>query len=191
MSEELRDKNGLTESEFLEQHNPDRYPKPSVTTDICIFAREAGDLQLLLVRRGGHPFLGYWATPGGFANQNEPLEETARRELKEETGIVGVPLQHVGVYSKPGRDPRGWTISSAYTALVNREDITASAGDDAAEVCWFSVRFRAEAGGELFSIQLQNGNETLQVLPDGGSLAFDHADIIRDALQSLLKQRLL
>lgn len=178
----LRDKNGLTEEEFLRQYDADKYPKPSVTADICIFAQSGENLELLLVRRGGHPFLGRWATPGGFANKDEPLEQTAARELEEETGISGVPLKHVGVYSKPGRDPRGWTISSAYTALVQKSDLHPRAGDDAAAVSWFRVKFSLSQAGVFEKIVLSNAQETLHVLPDAGDLAFDHAEIIRDAL---------
>lgn len=184
---ELRDKNGLTEEEFLKQYNADKYPRPSVTADICIFAEDDGELELLLVKRGGHPFLGRWATPGGFANANEPLEQTAARELQEETGISGVPLRHVGVYSRPGRDPRGWTISSAYTALVRKSQVHPEAGDDAAEVSWFRVKYCRLETGIFSEITLQNGVETLHVLPDQGDLAFDHAEIIRDSLLEIVK----
>lgn len=175
-----------TEEEFLKHYNADKYPKPSVTADICIFAEDNSQLDLLLVKRGGHPFMGYWATPGGFANANEPLEQTAARELEEETGISGVPLRHVNVYSKPGRDPRGWTISSAYTALVRKSQVHPKAGDDAAEVSWFCVKFTRLKSGILDKITLENGEQTLHVLPDTGDLAFDHAEIIRDALQNIL-----
>lgn len=176
-----------TEEEFLKQYNADKYPKPSVTADICIFAEDNGRLELLLVKRGGHPFLGCWATPGGFANANEPLEQTAARELEEETGISGIPLRHVNVYSKPGRDPRGWTISSAYTALVRKSQVDPKAGDDAAAVSWFCVKFTRLKSGILDKITLKNGEQTLHVLPDTGDLAFDHAEIIRDALQNILQ----
>ena len=76
------DKNGLTEEEYLRGYNSDKFPKPSLTADIVIFRGE----EVLLIRRGGHPYLGCWATPGGFAEKNEELINTARRELEEETG---------------------------------------------------------------------------------------------------------
>lgn len=176
-----------TEEEFLKHYNADKYPKPSVTADICIFAEDNGQLELLLVKRGGHPFKGCWATPGGFANANEPLEQTAARELEEETGISGVPLRHVNVYSKPGRDPRGWTISSAYTALIRKSQVHPKAGDDAAAVSWFHVKFARLKSRILDKITLESGEQTLHVLPDTGDLAFDHAEIIRDALQNILQ----
>lgn len=142
---ELRDKKGLTEAEFLAAYAQKHYPKPAATADIAVFGQDEDALRLLLVRRGGHPYLGRWALPGGFANPNEPLEATAARELAEETGLTGLPLAPVGVFSAPGRDPRGWVISSAYTALVPRQQLqgllqATCAGDDAASAAWFAVR---------------------------------------------------
>ncbi len=157
-----RDQNGQTEAEFLATYNGDAYPKPAVTADVCVFAEGEEEMELLMIRRGGHPFLGCWALPGGFANRNEPLEETAARELSEETGITDLELELVGVYSAPGRDPRGWTVTAAYGVVVEKDDITVQAGDDAAEARWFR----------------------LSELPE--VLAFDHADIIRDACEILL-----
>ncbi len=88
---ELRDKNGLTEREYLAQYRADKYPRPSVTVDVCIFSRAAdGALRTLLIRRGGHPFLGWWALPGGFAQPGERVEEAAARELEEETNLSGL-----------------------------------------------------------------------------------------------------
>ena len=104
----LRDKNGLTEEEFLAAYRPKDYPRPSLTADIAVFSQEAGALQVLLVRRGGHPFLGKWALPGGFAQPGEAVTQTARRELEEETGLKGLRLTPVGLFSQPGRDPRMW-----------------------------------------------------------------------------------
>lgn len=102
----LRDKNGLTEEEFLAQYSPKKYPQPSLTADICVFRKtDAGELQLLLVQRGGHPFLGAWATPGGFCNPGETADVCARRELEEETGVTGLKLEPVALFSTPGRDP--------------------------------------------------------------------------------------
>ena len=90
---ELRDKNGLTEREYLAQYRADKYPRPSVTVDVCIFSRAAdGSLRTLLIRRGGHPFLGWWALPGGFAQPGERVEEAAARELEEETNLCGLTL---------------------------------------------------------------------------------------------------
>ena len=86
---DARDQNGMTETEFLRQYDPDRYEKPAVTVDMLIFTvnpERDYSLELLMIERGGHPYLGTWALPGGFVEMNESLEEAAARELKEETG---------------------------------------------------------------------------------------------------------
>jgi ADP-ribose pyrophosphatase YjhB (NUDIX family) len=86
---ELRDKKGLTEAEAIAAYRKKNYPKPALTADICIFAKVGEGWKLLLIRRGGHPYLGCWALPGGFADQGETNESTAARELQEETCLTG------------------------------------------------------------------------------------------------------
>lgn len=164
----MLDRNGLSEEEFLKQYNADKYPKPSVTADIVVIAHDGDERYVLLVKRGGHPFIGHWATPGGFANKNEPIEHTAARELEEETGVKGLKLSLVGVYSKPGRDPRGWTISCAFKADVNKADLQVKAGDDASDARLFRVEKDQYVCGDL-------------TITDD-DLAFDHKDILHDAL---------
>lgn len=125
--------------------------------------------EILLVKRGGHPYIGQWALPGGFANKNEPIEKTASRELKEETGIEGVSMKLVGVYSQPGRDPRGWVVSTAFYADVDKNLIHPKAGDDAKEAKWFTI---------VDETHLRCGDINIGM----NDLAFDHADIIHDAI---------
>lgn len=134
----LRDKNGLTEQEFLAQYSPKDYPRPSVTADILVFSRSESCLKLLLIARGGHPFLGCWALPGGFVNPNETTLQAAQRELEEETHLHGVVLEELGMFSDPGRDPRAWTMTAAYTAMVSSGE-NIQAGDDARDAAWFKV----------------------------------------------------
>ena len=169
---ELRDKRGMTEAEAIAAYRKKNYPKPALTADICIFARAGAGWKLLLIRRGGHPYLGCWALPGGFADEGERIESTAARELQEETGLSGLALRLVGIYSAPGRDPRGWTVSAAYGTRVEAQ-LVAVADDDAAEAGWFDVRLTA-------------GGPATVALPEGGRLAFDHAQIIADAAAMLL-----
>lgn len=195
MTEPLRDKNGLTEEEFLAAYSPKDYPRPSLTADNCIFrVGPDGTLKLLLIRRGGHPFLGCWALPGGFVSPGETALEASRRELHEETGVEGLSLEPVGLYSAPGRDPRGWTISQAHIA-VDSHGVTAHAGDDAAAAAWFDIDSTEEDGRT--QLTLTSGDTTLTssfaVEPGavtgtphsrdvhGEGLAFDHAQIIADA----------
>ena len=173
---ELRNKDGLTEREFLAAYNSDIYPKPSLTADVAVFSREGETLRLLLIRRGNHPCMGCLALPGGFADKNEPIEQTAARELLEETGVSGVPMRLVGVFSKPGRDPRGWTVTAAFCAVVDAARLTVRAGDDAADAQWYEV----VTGGD--DIRLRRGAEEVS-LRDGAGIAFDHAEIIARALE--------
>ncbi len=133
----------------------DRWPRPALTVDAAVVARTT-PLRLLLIQRGEPPFAGAWALPGGFVEEGEVVASAAARELAEETGIEARGLTLLGVYSAPGRDPRGWTVSVAYVLEVERE-LAAAGGDDAAAARWFAV----------------------DRLP---ALAFDHAQIVTDAL---------
>lgn len=132
-----------------------KYPRPAVTTDCVVFTKEE-EPKVLLIQRGNEPYKGCWAFPGGFMNMEETAEECAVRELKEETGLTVKQIQQIGAYSKVNRDPRGRTISIAYLAIVDAP--TAVSGmDDAAKAAWFP----------------------LSSLPN---LAFDHQDIMTDAI---------
>jgi 8-oxo-dGTP diphosphatase len=112
------------------------YPRASVTVDIAIVTRHARP-RVLLIRRKNEPFAGRWALPGGFIDMDETLEESARRELREETGVETAELVQLGTYGDPGRDPRGRTITVLYLARVKPRQVKPVAADDAAEVGWF------------------------------------------------------
>lgn len=132
-----------------------KYPRPAVTADCVVMTKEAMP-KVLLIERGNDPFKGCWAFPGGFMDMDETTEQCAIRELKEETGLVVEKVLQIGAYSKVDRDPRGRTISVAYLAIIDKPvDVTGQ--DDAAKAQWFPI----------------------DVLPP---LAFDHEDIIRDAI---------
>ena len=135
------------------------YPRPSVAVDLVLVSKQS-PLRVLLIRRKHEPFAGLWALPGGFIEMNETLEESARRELKEETGLETGRLVQLGTYGDPGRDPRGRTISVIYLGIVGATKLKPRAADDAAEVGWFS----------------------LQRPP---KLAFDHAKALADARRCL------
>lgn len=135
-----------------------RYPRPSVTADCVLFGFDGVKLNVLLVQRRNDPFKGCWAFPGGFMEMDESIEACASRELREETGLVGVSLKQFHVFSEPGRDPRGRVVTVAFYALVRVMDV--SGGDDAADACWFPL-------GEL------------------PQLAFDHELVLQEALREL------
>ena len=198
---EKRDKKGLTESEFLQTYQAKNYPKPALTADIVLFGTESDPsdqtLSVLLIRRGGHPFLDCWAFPGGFANQNEPIEETARREFLEETGLQNIPMRPVGLFSRPGRDPRGWVVSQAFFAQVDRDSCKPIAGDDAAQTAWFRISYSDgdDNGGGLFILSHEQMEIQFRAQSNGESwtisdlseerLAFDHAEILASAFRLL------
>jgi 8-oxo-dGTP diphosphatase len=115
------------------------YPHPAVTTDIVIFTIRDDRLKLLLIRRGGEPFKGKWALPGGFVGIDESLEDGARRELEEETGVSAVWLEQLYTFGAPDRDPRERVITVAYYALIPSDRLAIRAATDAEAVGWFAM----------------------------------------------------
>ena len=124
------------------------YPRPAVTADCVLFAMRAEDLAVLLIQRKHAPFKGSWALPGGFVNANEPLDRAAARELAEETGIVNVPLEQLGAFGDPGRDPRGHTVTVVFYSFVVA-DAQPSAADDAADAAWLPLKSPPSRPGEV------------------------------------------
>ncbi|MEK3793729.1 NUDIX domain-containing protein [Paenibacillus sp. FSL R7-0204] len=148
----VTDPNGLNEEQFLKNYNVGSYERPSVTVDMLIFTvmeqeqdnyRKLADksLQLLLIQRGEHPFLGQWALPGGFVGISESVEEAARRELYSETNIDNIYMEQLYTWGDVDRDPRMRVISCSYMALVDRKALDVQAGDDAAAAAWFDVSY--------------------------------------------------
>ena len=135
-----------------------RYEHMAVTTDCVIFTFEKRRLKVLLVRRGGEPFKGEWAFPGGFLHMDENAREGALRELREETALEPAAIEQLGVFSDVDRDPRERVITIAWYALVKPTEVVG--GDDAAEAAWFPV-------------------------DDLPTLAFDHAKIFKEAMEKL------
>jgi 8-oxo-dGTP diphosphatase len=115
------------------------YPRPALTVDCVVFGLDAEDLKVLLVRRGLPPFEGRWALPGGFVRMDETLDDAARRELREETGLKDVYLEQLYTFGDVRRDPRGRVVSVAYYALVNLADHRVQAATDASDAAWFAV----------------------------------------------------
>jgi len=132
--------------------------RPTVGCDNVIFKLEKSKLFVLLIKRGHAPYKGKWALPGGFMEWNESCEGAAARELAEETGLRGIRLKPVGVFSEPGRDPRGTIISVSYWAEFRGNKLNVRGGDDATEAVWFNIN-------------------------DCPALAFDHDMILQKALK--------
>jgi 8-oxo-dGTP diphosphatase len=164
------------EAEFLATYQPGDFARPALAVDLVIFTVVDADLKVLLIQRGGHPFKGCWALPGGFVNvgdghkeQGEDVVNAAHRELAEETGLPhgSCYLEQLQTFGRAGRDPRMRVVSVAWYALV-RPSLAALvvAGDDAAKAEWFSV-----------------GTEIPEIL-----LAFDHEEILASGLKRLQDQ---
>jgi len=137
------------------------FPRPSLTVDVALVTQEKTP-RVLLIRRKAEPFAGKWALPGGFVDESERLIDSARRELKEETGLEHADLEQLYTFADPGRDPRGWTVSIVFLGRVG-PGLNPTAGDDAAEVGWFP----------------------LDAPP---TLAFDHADIMAHVCDRIARQ---
>ncbi len=135
-------------------------PRTPLLTVDCVVVDAKG--RVLLIRRANPPFKGCHALPGGFVKEGETVEDACRRELLEETGVAADRLTLVGVYSDPGRDPRGHTVSVAFLARVKSARPTA--GSDAAQAEWVAH-------------------------PMEVALAFDHARILADALRVARRHR--
>jgi 8-oxo-dGTP diphosphatase len=136
------------------------FPRAALTVDCVVFGMDDEDLKVLLIERGLPPFEGEWALPGGFVHVDETVDEAARRELQEETGLEKVFLEQLYTFSRLDRDPRERVISVAHYALVNLVDHRVQAATDAREAAWFQVH-------------------------DVPTLAFDHAEILSVALERL------
>jgi 8-oxo-dGTP diphosphatase len=141
-----------------------QYPRPALTVDCVIFAYDHrlgnADVKVLLIERDIEPYRSKWALPGGFAEMKETLEAAAKRELREETGLVNIHMEQFFTFDEVDRDPRGRVISVAYFGLTHLAEASIVAASDAQRAMWFSLR----------------------QLPE---LAFDHATIIAKALERL------
>ncbi len=137
-----------------------QYPRAALTADCVVFGFDGGDLKVLLIQRALEPFKGRWALPGGFVRVDETLDDAARRELEEETGLRNVFLEQLYSFGNVDRDPRERVVSVAYYALVKLSDHRARTATDAANARWFPV----------------------SKIP---KLAFDHAGILETARSRL------
>ena len=212
---------GQTLEEFLKEYDPYQYKNPCATTDMVLFsyAGEKPDtdaLKVLLVCRKNHPSIGYWALPGGFVELYENLEDTARRELIEETGVADLPMEQFAVYGNVTRDPRARIITSAYLSVVDEGQVKVQAGDDAADAKWMQLHCQTESVKEdgdwkrtIYRLALENKEaeltisaivekkersglvrETYYKVKESDRIACDHAALIVQAWK-LVESRLI
>lgn len=142
------------------------FPRPLTTVDLAIFAVAEKKLHVLLVKRSADTsaFPDTWALPGGFVDieRHRDLEECALTKLKEKTGVEAPYLEQVGSWGSATRDPRGWSATHLYMALLPRtQDLLP--GGNAADTRWFAIK------GERVSVPL----------------AFDHTELLKAAIKRL------
>ncbi len=133
----------------------------ALTVDSVVFCNQDNQFKVLLVQRKNDPYQDQWALPGGFVEEGEDLETAARRELKEETGIEVPHMEQIKAFGKPGRDPRGHTVSISFLSRIYCEEDLKPA-DDAKDARWFNIE-------KVIDMKL----------------AFDHDEIINVAQQYL------
>lgn len=154
-----------SEADYLRHYDRRAFDAPLVTVDIAILSVREGQLQVLLVRRDEHPARGRWALPGGFIalDRDPDLESAARRKLAEETGVDTSYLEQVFTVGGRDRDPRGWSVTVLFFALIASEHIALRHGKGTSDAAWFPLQGAA-------------------VEP---ALAFDHAQLLSAAVERL------
>ena len=215
MISEIRNKLGQTEEEFLKDYNPNKYKKPSVTVDNLIFklddiTNKFESCEVLLIKRGNFPDLGKWAFPGGFIEMEETLEESAKRELFEETGLKDLYLEQLEAFGDPHRDKRDRIVTVAYLSLIVNHNLDVKAGDDAKDAKWFklklykgekeinskgfkqNIKIVLESKGNKMEVILEkelnkigNFNKIDFKIIDDGGIAGDHSRILGFGLNRL------
>lgn len=172
------------EKEFIKNYNPGDYPRPSVTADIAVFTiTPEGNVAVLLIKRGNYPYKGLWAIPGGFLEVGkESVDDTAKRELQEETGITDAALHQLYTFSKPDRDPRLHTVSVVYTTIVPYSELNFKAGDDAIEARLFDVTHIHNGHWVWHDSEMELRNHEIGIRILEKDLAFDHVEVLRMAI---------
>lgn len=152
----------MTESDFLKSYNPKDYDSPLCTVDMAILAVDSGVLKVLMIQRGEHPFKNRWALPGGFCDltNDVTIDATANRKLFEKTGIETPYLEQVETIGNATRDPRGWSITLLYFALIDFETVDISLQTQDAQ--WLAL------------------SDALKL-----ELAFDHKTLLQKAISRL------
>lgn len=146
------------------------YPQPHTTVDVVILTLRDAALHVLLMRRASDPARGAWALPGGYIHpqEDDDLDATARRILREKAGIATPYLEQLQGFGDARRDPRGWTATFAYFALIASDGLVLEEGGNAEAVAWHAVAWHAVDGDAV-----------------AAPLAFDHAKILAHAVERL------
>lgn len=189
----------------LAHHNLDHLARPLVTVDDVLISNNNGHYEVLLIQRRNEPFANCWALPGGFILEHEPPGCAANRKLTSETNLKDIPLMPIGVFGDRGRDPRGWMMTVAYCAIVDRTALDAFAGDDAADAKWFELNWKEQDDslslilthdGMVLSAVLGKNQVTTSLgchlqfdLRENDGIAFDHAKIIATAIMRMIEFR--
>ena len=184
---------------LLTEEKEQRY-RHSVATDIVAFTisseveenyRKLPEVtfNVLLIKRNMEPFAETWALPGGFLKEDETLEETARREFQEETGVSEGYFEQLFTFSEVDRDPRDRVISCSYLALI-REKQTLCANTDASDAKWFQVSYKQleteeEQQSYIYQLTVKNGEQVLQTrLRKKQVIKYNHLEEVMDILET-------
>lgn len=154
-----------TEEQFLKGYNPNDFDRPSTAVDSVIYSVFDGDLHVLIVKRANHPFRDQWSLVGGYVDleNDEELLDTAKRKLIEKTGVKTPYLEQFSTIGNKTRDPRGWSMTTVYFALLPADSIVLKAGYGVTDIRWEKVK-----KGKVKK-----------------NLAFDHTQILKDCTKRL------
>jgi len=154
-----------SEEEFLRDYDSSVFEKPSTSVDTAIFTVLEGHLHVLTVKRAEHPFKDCWSLAGGFIDlkNDVDIEATAKRKLEEKTGVKTPYLEQFGTIGNKTRDPRGWSVTTVYFALIPCHEVHLRAGKGASDIKWSKV-----TGGKVKD-----------------KLAFDHVEILEKCTERL------
>lgn len=162
----------ISETEFLETYDASAFNRPNASVDTVIFTVMNGELKVLLVRRDSHPFKNMWSLVGGFIDMDddETLEDTAKRKLFEKTGVKTPYVEQYGTIGNKNRDPRLWSLTTVYFALLPYSSLNVRRGDEPpTDTKWFTISDKGEVSDKL---------------------AFDHQEILKGCHERL-RQKVL
>ncbi|WP_233468152.1 NUDIX hydrolase [Zooshikella ganghwensis] len=184
----------ISEEEYLQQYNINHYTTPLCSVDVVIFRLHNQQLQVLTCARKQHPHIGQLGLPGGFIDidQDKDLDATAHRKLHEKTGMRAPYLEQVGTVGNPQRDPRGWSVTVIYYALLPGTDIQQQTedvrwcnivGDSVTEQLAFDHNHLISQALERLRNKIQYTSLPVYLLPEEFTLAD-----IRDVFAAILKK---